>query len=147
MSQPEFAGKTTEEVLTTLIKNESLWLQNAARDGWQNMDLSKIPTTIKDVIIGYKDVIVPGQPIPYTVDVVNQKALMDAVTSGFIAGAGISAADTLHEAAHQTKKRDPGHFDEKNPSYSEGTTIMDIIEEQQRILNKQREAELDDEVR
>ena len=147
LSQPEFAGKTTEEVVEILVKKGSLWLQNEQLGGWQNADPSKLVTTVKDVIVGYKDVVVPGNPIPYTVDVVNYKNIIDATLTGAVLGAGVATTETLHEAAHQTKKRVPGAFDIKNPIYSDGDTIMDIIERRQKALNRQREAELMEEER
>ena len=147
LSQPEFAGKTTEEIVGILLEKDALWLQNSNLGGWQNMDYSKLAKTVEEVIVGYKDVVVPGPMVPYTVDVVNYKNILDAALAGSVAGVGITTADTLHEAAHQTKKRVPGAFDIKNPTYSEGNTIMDIVERRQKELNKQREAELDDEIR
>ena len=140
LSQPEFAGKTSEEIAKILVEKDALWLQNSSLGGWQNADHSKL-TTIAQEIIGYKDVIIPGPQIPYTVDVINYRNIFDAAIVGSVAGLGITTADTLHEAAHQTKKRVPGEFDVKNPTYQDGTTIMDLIEKRQKELNKQRENE------
>lgn len=129
---------TQKEIIEFCMKKGLLSLQDKAMSGWQRMIPAKITEKVIEEVVGQGIRTVPGDLIT---DVIHHTAvdpwkIAKAAAEGAAAGAAIKAADDLHEAAHQTKKRQPGTFEQRSPDLGYESSLEEEIDS--RIESRQQ---------
>lgn len=155
------AGKNPSNVNPTEffleeMKKGNVWVQNKM-NGWQQVEapeeiIKTITEKLPDTVIPGKVVpggVIPGKVIPggtHTVTTAEFDPLLivDSALKGSMVGVGVGVGEGLHEAAKQTKRVDPGNFEENNPNLpisKKYKLAMALIEKSQQIEKEKREQE------
>ncbi len=133
---------SAEEIWGELGRKGEIYFQGKNLEGWQMVNPENFVETTKDVVIGTENVVIGTEDVVVgtKIDQIGTKIveeleeftetivkpggteqrisgdlILDSVIEGAAAGAVIADIDTLHEAAHQTKKVRPGTFEEVAP--------------------------------
>ena len=150
------AGKNPSNVNPTEffleeMKNGNVWVQNKM-NGWQQVEapeeiIKTVTTKLPDTIIPGKTIpgsVVPGATHTVTTTTFDPLLILDSELKGSMVGVGVGVGEGLHEAAKQTKRVDPGNFEQNNPNLpisKKYKLAMALIEKSQQIEKEKREQE------
>ena len=118
-------GAPMDKIAQNAIENGNFFGQTAKMAGWERISPSNLTTTTQRVVDHMKDItipgkvttrVIPGQVRDVTTTVFNPQNVVNTAIQGAAAGAAMGLSDQLHEAAKQTKRVDPGTFEERTPS-------------------------------
>lgn len=122
-----------EDIFTKAVQDGDVYGQSGL-GGWRQFGTDNLITRkVTEMVEQVKHVgeqVIPGKTIPgktqtITTQTFSGKAVAQSALRGAAPGVGVAVGEGLHEAAHQTKKKKSGTFEQTNPRVSRMLTDSD----------------------